>query len=205
MATVALRWKYLKNGDRLMLAEKVSKAMSENPDLFPDPPVDLDIFSGQVKKFEKAEGDTLDSSPSRTTIRNNARDAVYDSLQKLGRYVQNVSKGDERIIHKAGFKAKKSSYPRTTDVLAPVIKKISYMAEGQVKLSWTRISNSYSYFVQYSITPEIESSWQDGGFYTAASAILSNLPLDQIVWFRVHAIARSGRSDWSAMISKKVI
>jgi hypothetical protein len=204
MALIAIRWKYLKNDERLGFAGAVHKALSENPQLFTDLPVPLAVFAQQVAAFQKAQQDCLDSSPSRRTIRNKAREDVYISLSRLGRHVQILSRGDESIILKSGFKCKASSYPRSKEIKAPLIKKLSRTnTEGEVKVSWYPVKNAHAYQVSYSTNIEDESSWVEEEFSTSIKTTIKKVPFG-IVWFRVRAIGKAGGSDFSAAVSIRV-
>ena len=73
---------------------------------------------------------------------------------------------------------------------------------GTVALWWEAVRGARTYIVHMTLTPEIETSWQQFGICTSAKFTAKGLTTGTQYWFRVAALGTAGQGPWSSALER---
>jgi hypothetical protein len=205
MATVALKMSKMNAPALIILAKKIHDMMSANASVFADPFIGMAALLAQVDSTDTAQQNMVLGGKPQTAIRNQELKKLKAMLTALGRYVQNISQGDVVIINQAGMDVKKYA-PRKYETIAAPEEFIAKptTTEGVARLSWKTAANVTNYEVQWCPNPVTDAGWKRGKS-TRSSSIYQDSLASGLVWFRVRGFSAAGESDWSAVVSSKVL
>jgi hypothetical protein len=69
--------------------------------------------------------------------------------------------------------------------------------DGEIDLSWDKVSGAKSYLVEKSADPPNPATWTHSGVSTKSGYTATGLTSGTRYWFRVAAINNVGQSGWS--------
>ncbi|RYZ15363.1 MAG: hypothetical protein EOP49_53215 [Sphingobacteriales bacterium] len=198
MAKVALYLKEKSIPELIISAQNVQQKLTLNAAVFPQPPVDLDVFQGSITDLSEAQQAMIGGGTFQRSVRDNKMNMMVFQLKQLASYVDMKSLGDPVIINLAGFQTARRG-PKRYDVLDIPLKLVAEaIGNGIVRLRWERVAHAKSYAVEYCIDHVTDDGWKNGTYNSAANALISGLLPTHRYFFRVCALgSESMRSAWS--------
>jgi len=204
MAKVKLDFKRLPGPEKVIKGQQLVASLTNNPTFAkPNPPLAdvtaaIDAFQTAIKDAQIAR----QAARAKTTEQHNAEDVVDQMLTQLMAYIESVSGGDEALIKQAGASVRKTA-TSSGDLTAPsALSATEGDHDGEIDLSWNRVSRARSYVIERSADPPTDSSWKHEKAVTTSSTTVSGLTRGAKYWFRVAAIGASGQSGWSDPATK---
>ena len=187
----------------LALAQIVASALTANVTTYsaPDPTVlallaQIAILQGYIN--EVSEGDH-----SKIGLRDEASITLYRMLQLELIYVNKIGNHDRGILMLSGFPVSVEPSPRPVPEQI-VIKRIENGKESNSAKIFIDPLSQYElrFTVQSTTTPDDASSWREVlSESNSHQLIITNLVLDQKVWFRLRASNPAGNGAWSVPVS----
>ena len=120
---------------------------------FPTLAPNVVIIKGLITTFNDLLSKMADGYKRLTVEKNNTRFDLVQALCEAGRIVQNVSKGDEVIIHSSGFDRNKK--PCFVEILKqPSDMKVKPgKISGTLDVSWNKVNHARDYLVRFTKAP----------------------------------------------------
>ncbi len=199
------------NLDRLSLSEKIAKARQIVKALtgnatFPTPSPALATVTTAIDDAEKAAAEAQQArqtAKEKTSNQNQKEDALDSLFTRLAAYVESVSGGDEQMILSAGMDTREKGVAATDTTAEPLgLSASAGDHDGEIDLSWDKVSGAKSYVIEKSADPPTPTSWMHAGVSTKSRFTVEGLTSGTRTWFRVAAINANGQSGWSAPAMK---
>ena len=198
MARIALRLHEKNPATLLVFAQEVHDKLLANATMFATPTVALPDFKTAIDDLQAAQQETLMGGVAATIFRDEKRLIVQNMLRTLAAYVTAVAQRDATIITNAGMELAKNGPARYDFVDVPTDLRAVCIGGGIINLRWQKVANAKGYEVQYTLDPNIDSSWQRTPVAIAANTLVNGLTRKEEYWFRVRAIGTKLLfSDWS--------
>jgi hypothetical protein len=197
--------------NKLSLSEKIAKArqivdaLTDNPS-FPTPTPTLAAATAAIDEAEKAALEAQQArqtAKEKTSSQGQKEDAMVRLVSQLAAYVENVAGGDEQKILSAGMDTREKAVAATDTTAEP--QALSANAgdhDGEIDLSWDKVSGAKSYVLEKSGDPPTATSWTHAAVSTKSSFTVAALTSGTRYWFRVAAINANGQSGWSDPATK---
>lgn len=178
-----------------VFASGVVAGLTDNSNLFPNPPVTPSSLGDARTSFVGAVDVSRQGSVAQTVAKNSLRAELIALLRTLATYVGGVANGDATVIRAAGFDVTMRGYNPQTPLPKPTELRIRLGQSTQLIVNVKRIKNARSYEVQM----RAGGSWQSAGTFTQGRRmILEKLVPGTVYEIRVRAVGGStGYSDWS--------
>ena len=179
-------------------AGAIKEAMIGNADFTqPSPPltdVETDLDDYRLKlNVSRRKG-----SPYETTLKNQAKDKLAETLRQLGAYVNIVAKGDLALIQSAGFKPSSfgvQGVPADTEGVKVVVGEL--MGDLIVRFNPVKAASLYQYryapVPQYGQEPEWSPLIVTGN---SRRNVISGLTRGEEYQVEVRAVNRHGAGNW---------
>jgi hypothetical protein len=162
---------------------------------FPNPDPTLQQISDAATALEKAYNEAQDGGKTKIATAKAAEEALDKIIDLFVDYVQFASKGDETIIRSSGLDVRSAkSAPQDLPMVTNLATETT-LNDGEIHLSWDRISNSKVYKIETSA--DGSTNWQHIGESTKAAITLTHLASGSKPWFRVAAVGAKGQGTWS--------
>ena len=183
-------------------------AMSANT-LFPAPSPSLTHVEAALDDFRtKLETAGRKGSQLDTTLKDQSRGRLIPLLQKLGRYVREVSEGDRAVIQSSGFTCSSDRRPGDIPEIPLHVMLRNGQLSGELKLSFSKVEGARLYEYRYAKMPATgtEPVWSDR-FTTSNSrgTVISGLTRVTEYLVQVRALNNHGASDWSQPVAHVVM
>lgn len=193
------------NLDRLSLAEKIAKArqivkaITGNPN-FPTPTPPLAALTTAINEAEAAAAEAQQArqtAKEKTSHQGQKEEALVKLVTQLAAYVESVA-GDEKTILSAGMDTREKAVAATDTTTEPHgLSASGGDHDGEIDLSWDKVSGAKSYVIEKSSDPPTTTSWTHAGVSTRSSFTVTGLSSGSRYWFRVAAVNANGQSGWS--------
>ena len=168
---------------------------------YPSPAPTLASVQTSLTAFQTALAETKDGGPSKTVVKNDAREALLTKLRNLALYVQQECGDHLAVLLTSGYEAMKS--PTRAGVLpAPQQVALTQGAlSGTLELRGRPVANAGAYEAQKTTTIDNPNSWESVDQVTAARMQLDGLTPGKTYWARLRAIGSQGPGAWSEPVS----
>ena len=191
------------DGKLAPVAQLIHDQMTLNAGMFtnPNPPIDMATLQTKIATYNTTLAAKGNRGKTDMMAFAAARSALEEALHELGMYVNLKAKGDPDIVAKSGFPSYDSARtPDPTPPAAPTnlrLKKGSL--SGSIALQCVPDRTSSTNQAQYTTgDPNVESNWQDKGFFTGQKGEFSGFTPGTCVWIRVRTMGLKGIwGDWS--------
>jgi hypothetical protein len=119
-------------------------------------------------------------------------------LRILASYVSMTAAGDANIILSSGFGIRNEAEPPTAPTTPAALKAIRSSKSGEVEVDWESVENAASYRVMMTTTDPGSPSteWTSVAITTRSKAVINNLTMGQLYWFKVQAVGSAGISGY---------
>ncbi|MFN0033362.1 MAG: fibronectin type III domain-containing protein [Flavobacteriales bacterium] len=174
----------------------ILKRMTNNTH-FPAPSPSLAALQSLIEELGESITKAEQGSKASKKKRDDLAEDMVEMLLKLCGHVQNISGSNQQMILSSGFspRSRKTALGNMPEVQNLRTKTTG--VTGEIKLNWKRMYGAYTYLIQKTQTPEVESSWKDVMQVTTAKALVKNVPSLQVYYFRVAALGSGGLGPWS--------
>jgi hypothetical protein len=194
------------NFSRLSLSEKIAKARQIVAALtgnskFPTPSPALAVVTTSINEAESAAAEAQQArqtAKEKTSIQNQKEEALERLVSQLAAYVESVAGDDPQLILSAGMDTRLKSVAATETPKQP--QGLSAGAgdrDGEIDLSWDKLTGAKSYVIERSVDPPTDTSWIHAGVSTRSTFTVGGLISGTRYWFRVAAVNANGQSGWS--------
>lgn len=205
MGKIKLDLRNLPVQEKIAKARTIITSLTGNPN-FPTPTPTLAVVTGATDGLETSAA-TAQITKAKLKTDISDRDEKEDFLDKvmtqLAAYVESVAGDDETMIHSAGMDTKAAASKGTSaPTLPPALTPTAGDHDGEVDLSWDKVSGAKSYVIERSVDPPTATSWQHAGVSTKSSFTVTGLTSGTRYWFRVAAVGTAGQSGWSDPATK---
>ena len=185
------------NGPLLTYARAVYGALLDNP-AFPTPNPPLQVFAADIDAFEAAETKAASRAKGAASFRDAKKKKVMATLFHLGDYVQSVAEASDpatatALIESAFMTVKKPPQRAFPDVSAK-----NGDVSGKVMLAAKAVAPKAVYHWEHSMDQE---TWTSLPETMLARTEVSGLTSAQTYYFRFRALTRTGRRDYSQVVS----
>ncbi len=177
--------------------KKVSIAMNGNPH-FPNPTPTIAEIDATVATLDDAEI-AVGGGTAKTKERNVARRALLLCLGHAKNHVQGVAEQQPSaadavaVITSAGMFVKKVTKPNKAELSAR-----QGAISGSALLIARAAADTATYYWQWSTD---QQTWTSGADTLTARTTINGLTAGTTVFFRFHALTRSGVTEWSQVVS----
>ncbi len=184
--------------DLLTVGKAVHDAMANNPS-FPSPNPPLNVFKAKLNALDEAETKAAARTRGAATARDAFKKEVVNDLYHLRDYVQGVA---EKIpLPETAAAVITSAFMRVKKVPQRVVPPLTAKntgVPGQVALAAKTVAPVASYYWEYSFDQE---SWTPVPETLKASTTIDGLPWAKVSYFRFRALTRTGKGDYSPVVS----
>lgn len=167
-----------------------------NPN-FPNLPFPVSELRNDVNALDEFEQHYKAGNLTLKAQRDEIRTLLRFKISLTGNYINTLAKGDLGVLASSGFELAKSGAPLGTPGAIQKISAIPGPDSGSCKVYWSGIKGRSFYVVQMTRNPENESSWREVNHVTTTSCKVFNLNEGTRFYFRVCAINKAGRGEWS--------
>jgi hypothetical protein len=183
-------------------AHNIHDKLVLNAASFPALPITIAAFLALITTWDTALGESLKGGSDRTTIKNDARDALENALFKLGTYVNLVADGNKATIDLSGFDSYNTTHAVGGGGVSFVPQNVRWEdgnVAGAATLRWKGDGKGSLYEVQTcTADPTVEANWTYRGSFSGGRAELSGFTPGTIIWGRVRKIGTGGEvGGWS--------
>lgn len=182
----------------LTVGKAVHDAMANNPS-FPSPNPPLNVFKAKLNALDEAETKAAARTWGAAMARDAIKKEVVNDLYHLRDYVQGVA---EKIpLPETAAAVITSAFMRVKKVPQRVVPPLTAKntgVPGQVALAAKTVAPVASYYWEYSCDQE---SWTPVPETLKASTTIDGLPWAKVSYFRFRALTRTGRGDYSPVVS----
>lgn len=182
----------------ITFAKAVYEALTGNP-TFPNPDPSLATFETNINALDEAETKAATRAKGAAAARNAQRKQVINDLHHLCDYVQSVV---ETIPNAAAATAAIESAFMTVKKVAqrstPELSAKNTDVPGQVTLAAKAVAPVATYYWEHS--PD-QVSWSAAPETMKASTEITGLPWAKVHYFRFRALTRTGKGDYSQVVS----
>jgi hypothetical protein len=182
----------------LAFAKGVHSAMEGNTS-FPDPDPSLAAFKADINALDDAEIKAETRAKGAVTARDAALKQVVNDLYHIRDYVQSVAEtianpvAAAAVITSAFMSVKKVPQRDTKELSAK-----NTGIPGQVALAAKTVAPMATYYWEHSLD---QVSWTTVPETMKASTTIEGLPWAKVAYFRFRALTRSGKGDYSQVVS----
>ena len=155
--------------------------------------------AARIDEFEDAETNAANRTKGATALRDDKKKRVKDDLFQLHAYVHSVvdtgmtPTAAATVIESASMSVRKVKTPSIPEVQAK-----NAEVSGKVKLAAKSVAPAAVYSWEYSLD---QSKWSAGPETMQARSEISGLTPGSIYYFRFRALTRTGRQDYSQVVS----
>jgi len=171
--------------------------MGGNPN-FPNPPIPIPELEAERQTLASLEEEFQSGNKTVKTMRNSTFKSFKKNITITVGYVNGVAKGDPTLLQSSGFEMAKDNSP----IQVPgKVKRINCKNEpesGACHINWAGVKERSFYIVQQTYTPEDSNSWMEVDHVTGINCKAYGLTTGSWAYFRVCAVNRAGRGEWSA-------
>jgi hypothetical protein len=182
----------------LTVGKAVHDAMANNPS-FPSPNPPLNVFKAKLTALDEAETKAAARTWGAAMARDAIKKEVVNDLYHLRDYVQGVA---EKIpLPETAAAVITSAFMRVKKVpqrVFPPLTAKNTGVPGQVALAARTVAPVASYHWEYS--PD-QMSWTPVPETLKASTTIDGLPWARVSYFRFRALTRTGKGDYSPVVS----
>jgi hypothetical protein len=204
MGKIKLNLRNMNVTEKIQFARQIETAMTGNA-TFPTPDPPLATISTSAADMENAYNNAnvaRQDASMKVSIQDDKEIVLDANLQKLANYVESASDGDAAKIQSAGMSVRAKPVPVGALPMPAGLAATAGDKEGEIDLSWDRVTGAKSYEVEQSPDPITTSSWKHAGVSTKSSITVSGLTSGTKYWFRVAGIGAAGQGAWSDPATK---
>jgi len=149
---------------------------------------------------------------------NQARSEIRAVVSRLVNSVNDTAKGKVELLQKSPFRLKSDARPVTRPERVKALSAKSSGSGGRVELRWMPISNANRYVVEYTATPNDDSSWKVHPHNPTGARVNLILKLGigideegisrrnaPLISFRVAALNRDLQGEWSQVAAAYIV
>ena len=204
MGKIKLNLRNMTVTEKLQFARQIVSSMTGNAN-FTTPDPALTVISTSADSLEKAYNDAnvaRQDASAKASTQDDMDSALDTVLAKLANYVENASDSDETKILSAGMSLRAKPTPVGALAAPAALAATACDKEGEIDLSWDRVTGSKSYVVEQSPDPITSASWKQVTISTKSNVTASGLVSGMKYWFRVSGIGAAGQGPWSDPATK---
>lgn len=204
MGKIKLNLRNMNVTEKIQFARQIETAMAGNA-TFPTPDPPLATITTCATDLENAYNNAnvaKQDASMKVSIQDDKEISLDANLQKLANYVESASDGNEAKIQSAGMSVRAKPVPVGALPMPAGLAATAGDKEGEIDLSWDRVTGAKSYEVEQSPDPITTSSWKHAGVSTKSSITVSGLTSGTKYWFRVAGIGAAGQGAWSDPATK---
>lgn len=143
-------------------------------------------------QYATALQEAADGGHSKVAVLRTQAKKLIDTLETVAAHVVVQAGDSESFILESGFTVRKRQRSDGLTLPGQVTGlEVKAISTGQVLLQFKSVPGSITYGIEWSY--DEGQTWQNGVFTTSRKAIVSGLPSQKVVWFRVFAIASMQR------------
>jgi hypothetical protein len=179
-------------------AKGILAAWTGNASL-PNPTPTLAVFGADITALDQAATNALDRSPVAVAERNARALKVYQDLGHLLDYLQGLVQAQTSLvdaialIKSAGFDVRQAAYRQKADLAAKAT-----ALPGTALLVARAVPGAGVYYWEVSPDGKTFTSLPDT---RKASTTVPNLTVGQTYYFRMHALTRKGKTDYTPVVA----
>ncbi|WP_146113669.1 fibronectin type III domain-containing protein [Sphingobacterium gobiense] len=189
----------------LRRAGAVLEAMIVNEEIFPDPLPSLEALQAAKDAYESR---LAISSKTRglqdISLKNEAKAALADTLQKLAFYVNTVADGHLPTLYASGFRITSPAIKGQVPYSPSWIKGGDGHLSGSVSVDFQKVNgNNVAYEYAYAVTDDLDGIPEWGDIIhtrTTRKNIIDGLIPRTVLHIRVRAVNANGVSEWTPPI-----
>jgi len=204
MGKIKLNLRNMSVTEKIQFARQIVTGMTGNASFAtPDPP--LATITTCASALENAYNDAnvaRQEASTKVSVQDDEERVLDTNLQKLANYVESASDGDEAKIQSTGMSVRAKPAPVGALPMPAGLAATAGDMEGEIDLSWDRVTGAKSYVIEQSPDPITPLSWKHAGVSTKSSITVSGLTSGTKYWFRVAGIGAAGQGAWSDPATK---
>jgi hypothetical protein len=182
----------------LTCAKAICSALEGNAS-FPNPDPSLAVLKADINALDDAETRAQTRAKGAAMARDAALKQVVSDLVHLRDYVQSVAETIPNPVAAAAvitsaFMSVKKPYQRST----PELSAKNTGVPGQVALAARTVAPKALYYWEHSLD---QVSWTQVPETLKASTTVEGLPWAKVAYFRFRALTRTGKGDYSQVVS----
>ena len=187
----------------LTLAQAVASALTLNATTYSAPDPTVVAILAQVAILQGYINEVEDGDHSKKDLRDEASETLYAMLQQGLVYVNKIGNHDRGILALSGYPVSAEPAPRPIPEQVVIKRIVDGKESNSAKIYIDPIGQTDVRFeIQATTTPDVLTSWHEVlGESNSFQLIISNLVLDQKVWYRVRACNANGNGAWSVAVS----
>jgi hypothetical protein len=163
------------------------------------------IITGLTTTFNDLISKMADGYKRLTSEKNKVRFDLVQALCEAGRLVQNVSKGDEVMIHSSGFdRNRKPCFVERLDQASDMKVKPGKIS-GTLDVSWNKLNHSRGYLLRYTKAPVTEASEFETITTSKRSVTLEGFIPGEQYAVQVAGVGSDPHQVWSMLVFSYVL
>lgn len=187
----------MKDDELLVLTHTIINAMDNNTHFQNPVPALVDIQLLLNEFIDKLKVSRKRGSPEDTALKNESRLPLTADLQRLGNYVNSVSKGQLSVLLSSGFPTNSVASPIVVPTRTENVLLRDGRQSGQVRVDFAAQKDVLLYEYCYRLVGD-NTEWSDR-FSTSSSKanIIAPLQIGASYEVKVRGVNRQGPGDWS--------
>jgi hypothetical protein len=204
MGKIKLNLRNMDVSEKLQFARQIVTAMTGNA-TFPTPDPALATVTSASDALEtayNAANVAKQDATAKSSTQDDSESALDTVLMKLANYVENASDSDETKILSAGMSVRAKPTPIGAIAMPSSLTATAGDKEGEIDLSWDRVTGAKSYVVDMCPEPITPANWKQVTISTKSGYTVTGLTSGMKYWFRVCGIGSAGQGPWSDPATK---
>ena len=184
MAQVSFDFKYFPQAKKGGFANNIVINMTGN-EHFMTIQTEVVLLKTLFEAFSEAAAAAVNGGSDRILTKNNRLEAMTNQLVVLGRYVDILSKGEERIIMSSGFPMRSQVITPSTVTTPTGLVVENLTQDGIIVAGWDDMAGAVNYAIETMVEGE---TWKNGQYRTTCKKnILGPFPQGKKVFVKVKA------------------
>jgi len=190
----------MRDDDLLRLGLTIHEAMLDNP-YFVNPTPSLATLAEKLDDYTiKLANAKKRGSMEDTALKNESREELIKVIQHLGHYVNMASGGRLAVVLSSGFPITHRRFALRAPSVVEGLKLSDGRQSGQVKLQFEKQKEAQLYEYTYKQEGQGEEEWVSPLITSSSRGnIIAPLEVGRFYEFKVRAINKKGRGDWSSI------
>lgn len=186
----------LKEAEVAALASMVAAGLTENPTIYPAPPVEAGQLTAENDAFIAARSDVVAAKAAweeALVAKDATLETLKDSIKSDLRYAENTVRFDDAKLKLIGWGAKQQPAP----LIAPgqtVLLTVPLQGDGSLSLAWKPpVDGGNVAAYQVMRRPRAEGTWQDVATAVIPEATLTAQPKSVELEYQIIAVNKAGQ------------
>ncbi|HLT87095.1 MAG TPA: fibronectin type III domain-containing protein [Sphingobacterium sp.] len=197
----------IRTGDAEILRRTVAilEAMTTNEETFPDPLPSLEVLQTAKDDYQsKLAVSSKTRGLQDNSMKNEAKAALVDILQKLAFYVNTVADGHLPTLYASGFRITSPAVKGLPPAMPSGLRSADGHLSGTVRVDFDRVIGSgVRYEYSFAVTDDLEGApvWGEAiHTSTTRKNLIGGLVPRTVLHVRVRAVNPNGVSEWTSAI-----